>query len=193
MSNRPLLVLALVAAATGTAYTAMATPATVDAAAIGPAVGSRIAMTTPLIDSAGKPTTLGKIAAGHPVMIVMFRSAAWCPFCQAQLRGMGPVAAAAKTKGIRLIGVSYDKPDALAGFIVKTNLPYPLYSDTGSKMIDGLKLRDPQYKPDSIAFGVPYPTTLLIDAQGRVKAKSVETNYRVRPTTDDQIAMFARL
>jgi len=192
MSKRPLLVLALVATAAGTAYAAMPAPA-IDAAAIGPAVGSRIAMTTQLVDSAGKPTTLNAISGGHPVMIVMFRSVAWCPFCQAQLKGMAPVAAAAKAKGIRLIGVSYDKPADLATFAAKTGLSYSLYSDTGSKMIDGLKLRDAQYKPDSIAFGVPYPTTLLIDAHGRVKAKSVETNYRVRPTTTDQIAMFAKL
>ena len=161
-------------------------------ASIGPAIGSRVSMAASLFDSSGKPTTLAKVAAGKPVMIVLFRSAAWCPFCQRQLKGLGPVAAAAKAKGVRLIAVSYDKPAELAAFATKQGISYALYSDAGSKMIDALKLRDPQCKPDSIAFGVPYPTTMVIDAHGKVKAKVVETDYRMRPSESDLISMLAK-
>ena len=161
-------------------------------ASIGPAIGSRVSMAASLFDSSGKPTTLAKVAAGKPVMIVLFRSAAWCPFCQRQLKGLGPVAAAAKAKGVRLIAVSYDKPADLAAFATKQGISYSLYSDSGSKMIDALKLRDPQYKPDSIAFGVPYPTTMVLDAHGKVKAKVVETDYRIRPSESDLISMLAK-
>ncbi len=171
---------------------ATATPTPLSASSIGPNIGSKIALGGALTDSAGQPTTLGAISHGKPVMIVLFRSAAWCPFCQAQLKGLGPVAAAAQAKGVRFIALSYDKPEVLAAFAQKQNIAFPLYSDTGSKLIDTLRLRDPRYKPDNIAYGVPYPTTLLIDAKGRVKAKTVETDYKIRPSQADLIALLAK-
>jgi peroxiredoxin len=161
--------------------------------AIGPAVGARIAMAMPLTASTGKATTLGAVAGDRPVMIVLFRSAKWCPYCQAQLKGLGPVAAAARTKGVRFIAVSYDAPDVLAGFAAKQNIGFPLFSDPGSRMIDTLRLRDPQYARDSFAYGVPYPTTLLVDAGGTVRGKVVETNYKIRPAQRDLIAMLDRI
>ncbi len=186
------IAIALTLAATGAAGVALvAAPATAaNPSAIGPAVGSRIAMNARLVDSAGKPTTLAAISGGKPTMVVMFRSAKWCPYCQAQLKGLGPVAAAAKAKGVRFVAVSYDAPATLAAFGSNQHLTYPLYSDTGSKMIDALKLRDPQYPADSFAYGVPYPTTMLIGANGVVKGKVVETDYKVRPTQADLIAML---
>ena len=134
-------------AAAGTAA-AMTNPA-----AIGPAVGGRVAMDARLVDSAGKPTTLAAVSAGKPVMMVMVmvRSAKWCPYCQAQLKGLGPVAAAARAKGVRFVAVSYDSPATLAAFGAAQKLSYPLYSDTGSGMIDAMKLRDPQYAAGSFA------------------------------------------
>ena len=161
--------------------------------AIGPAVGARVTMNAALLDSGGKATTLAAVAAHKPIMVILFRSAAWCPYCQGQLKTLGPVAAAAKAKGVGFIAVSYDKPADLAAFAAKTGLTYPLYSDQGSKMIDTLKLRDPHYKPDSFAYGVPYPTTLLLDAHGKVKGKTVETDYKIRPTNADLIALLAKV
>jgi len=41
---------------------------------------------------------------------------------------------------------------------------------------------------------LPHPTTLVIDREGVVRWKAVETDYRLRPTTDDILAAirFAR-
>lgn len=162
-------------------------------AAIGPAVGARIATNAALLDSGGRPTTLAAVAGGKPIMVVLFRSAVWCPYCQGQLKSLGPVAAAAKAKGIGFVAISYDKPEALAAFSAKQGLTYPLYSDKDSKLIDALKLRDPRYAPDNFAAGVPYPTTLLLNARGVVKAKTVETDYKIRPANADLIALLERV
>ena len=185
--------LAIGAAGAATIGFAATMPTAVPApSAIGPAVGTRITTGAALLDSAGKPTTLAAVAHGKPVMVILFRSAVWCPYCQGQLKSLGPVAAAAKAKGIGFIAISYDKPADLAAFAAKQSLSFPLYSDTGSKLIDALKLRDPRYAADSFAYGVPYPTTLLLDGKGHVKGKTVETDYKIRPTNDDLIALLAK-
>ena len=195
MMSRPLratlaVALALGSVAAATIGTAQPAPAT---AAIGPAVGARVATGAALTDSSGKKTTLATVAHGKPVMVILFRSAKWCPYCQGQLKSLGPVAAAAKAKGVGFIAVSYDSPADLAAFAAKQNLAFPLYSDTGSKMIDALKLRDPRYPADSFAYGVPYPTTLLLDAKGTVKGKTIETEYKIRPSNADLIALLAKV
>jgi len=165
---------------------------TASTAAIGPAVGARVATNAALLDSIGKKTTLAAVAQGKPVMVVLFRSAKWCPYCQSQLKSLGPVAAAAKAQGVGFIAISYDSPADLAAFAAKQSLSFPLYSDSGSKLIDALKLRDPRYKADSFAYGVPYPTILLLDARGTVKGKTVELDYKTRPNTADLIALLAK-
>ncbi|GGA50221.1 redoxin domain-containing protein [Sphingomonas psychrolutea] len=184
--------LALGSAGAATIGAAQSAPAPAPAA-IGPAVGARIPTGAALIESNGTKTTLSAVAHGKPVMVILFRSAKWCPYCQGQLKSRGPVAAAAKAKGVGFIAVSYDSPADLAAFAAKQSLTFPLYSDTGSKMIDALKLRDPRYPADSFAYGVPYPTTLLIDARGTVKGKTIETDYKIRPTNADLIALLAKV
>ena len=184
--------LALGAAGAATIGYAQTMPV-VASATIGPVVGARVATKAALLDSTGKPTTLAAVAHGKPVMVILFRSAKWCPYCQGQLKSLGPVAAAAKAKGVGFIAVSYDSPTDLAAFAAKQSLAFPLYSDTGSKLIDALKLRDPRYAADSFAYGVPYPTTLLLDAKGVVKGKTIETDYKIRPTNADLIALLAKV
>ncbi|WP_353205718.1 redoxin domain-containing protein, partial [Sphingomonas sp.] len=105
--------LALGSAGAATIGYAQAVPAT---AAIGPAVGTRIATGAMLTDSNGKKTTLAAVAHGKPMMVILFRSAKWCPYCQGQLKSLGPVAAAAKAKGVGFIAISYDSPADLAAF-----------------------------------------------------------------------------
>ena len=187
---RPLLAIALALGSASLATISHAEPKPA-AAAIGPAVGTRIATGAALIESNGRKTTLAAVAHGKPIMVVLFRSAKWCPYCQGQLKSLGPVAAAAKAKGVGFIAVSYDSPADLAAFAAKQSLTFPLYSDAGSKM--ALKLRDPRYALDSFANGVPYPTILLIDTTGIVKGKTVETDYKIRPTNADLIATLAKV
>lgn len=195
MLSLPLRASLAVALAIGSAgaATLVAAQTPTKIAAIGPAVGTRISTNAALIDSSGKATTLSAVARNKPVMVILFRSAKWCPYCQGQLKSLGPVAAAAKAKGIGFIAISYDSPADLAAFAAKQSLTYPLFSDAGSKMIDALKLRDPRYPADSFAYGVPYPTTLLLDAKGVVKGKTIETDYKIRPSNDDLIALLAKV
>jgi peroxiredoxin len=43
-------------------------------------------------------------------------------------------------------------------------------------------LRDPQYKVDSFAYGVPRPAIFVISPKGVIRAKLAEEGFKVRPT-----------
>jgi len=50
-----------------------------------------------------------------------------------------------------------------------------------SEIIDRYKLRDPQYKAGSRAYGVPRPVIFILDKTGTVKSKLYEETYQKRP------------
>lgn len=150
---------------------------------VGPPVGSQIP-TFIAHDAQGKTVKWSEVTGEKGTVLVFFRSAKWCPFCQAQLISLKDAAAPLQQRGYRLVAISYDAPEVLADFTKKRAIPYTLLSDNKSAMIDAFKLRDPQYKPDSIAFGVPQPSIFIISPAGVIQAKLAEEGYKTRPPVD---------
>jgi peroxiredoxin len=147
---------------------------------IGPAVGARAPQIS-ATDMAGKSVTLAGLSGKNGVVLVFFRSAKWCPYCQKQLVELKDAKAPLAERGYNLVALSYDPPDVLTTFTTRQQIPYTLVSDRGSKTIDAFKLRDPQYKSDSYAFGVPMPAIFVISSRGVVQAKLAEEGYKTRP------------
>lgn len=154
---------------------------------IGPAIGTA-APALAATDAAGTAQSLHSLSAKNGTVLVFFRSAAWCPFCQRQLQELKAVAAPLAARGYKLAAISYDPPATLAAFAAKQSVNYVLLSDAGSKTIDAYALRDPQYPAGSFAYGVPRPAIFVIDAKGVVRAKLAEEGYRNRPTTEAILA-----
>ena len=135
---------------------------------------------TPL-DQTGKPRSLASLMGDRGLVLFFFRSADWCPFCQAQMMDLNTGVAEIERQGYRLAGISYDSPKILADFIERRGIKYPLLSDPKSEVIDRYGLRDPQYPPGNLAYGVPRPIIFIIDRDGIIKAKLYEDTYRKRP------------
>jgi peroxiredoxin len=167
----------LISAFAAAALIAFAVPAT--AAEI--ATGAKMPASFVAKDSAGKPRSLASVAGKKGTVLVLFRSAKWCPYCQAQLKELKAAQADLGARGYNIVGLSYDAPEALAAFAQKTAISYTLLSDEKSSMIDALGLRDPAYAAGSFAAGVPKASTLIIDKAGVVRWKSVATDYKIRP------------
>ena len=148
---------------------------------IGPVVGAHVPAFA-AIDASGAHRSLASLYGRKGLVLVFFRSARWCPYCQRQLMDLRAVQDALAQRGYTLAAISYDKPDALTTFAQKWNIRYTLLSDDGSAMIDAFHLRDPQYKPDSFAFGVPKPSIFVIDRRGIVRAKIAREGYQIRPS-----------
>jgi peroxiredoxin len=171
----------------------LAIPTEAAMSAPGIAIGKKVPLAMALKDSSARPTTLARHMGTKGMVLILFRSADWCPFCKAQLIGLNDVRADLAKQGYALVSLSYDAPEKLTGFAQTRNISFPMLSDTGSRMIDTLRLRDPQYKGMDRIDGVPYPTTLVLSKDGTVRAKHVSTDYRVRQTNADLRAMVASI
>ena len=69
-------------------------------------------------------------------------------------------------------------------------LPYPLLSDPDSKIIRTFGILNETVPANSMAYGIPYPGTYVVDPSGKVVAKFFEDDYKERiPTLEilDQV------
>lgn len=155
-------------------------PAAALALDVGPPVGTK-APAVAAKDSEGRPATFASVSGKNGAVLVFFRSAAWCPYCQAQLIALKDVEAPLAARGYNLVAISYDKPETLAQFKARRQLGYTLLSDQSSKVIDAFGLRDPQYPPGHRAHGVPQPAIFVISRAGVIQGKLAEEGYKNRP------------
>lgn len=162
-------------------------PASVFALDLGPELGTR-APPLHATDMAGRPVDIRSISGRKGVVLLFFRSAKWCPYCQKQLMDFRQAQAPLEARGYRLAAISYDPPAVLTSFAARWQVGYTLLSDPGSVTIDAFALRDPQYKQDSFAYGVPRPAIFVISRKGVIQAKLAEEGFKVRPTVDAVLA-----
>ena len=90
---------------------------------------------------------------------------------------------ALQRRGLGLAAVSYDSVAILKDFATRKKIAFPLLSDPQSSVIRAFGiLNEADYPPGHLAHGVPYPGTLVIDAQAIVRSKFFEKTYVERWT-----------
>jgi peroxiredoxin len=154
---------------------------TASAEDLGPPVGIKAPDIGTRLDQTGKPRTLADVTGKNGLVLMFFRSADWCPYCQAQLIDVNGGIAEIEKRGYRVAALSYDSPEILQAFTAKRHIAFTFLSDPKSEVIDLYKLRDPQYPPGSRAYGVPRPIIFVLDKSGVIKAKLYEESFKVRP------------
>lgn len=85
-------------------------------------------------------------------------------------------------QGIGVAAITYDSPKVLAHFAARRGIRYPLLSDEGSRVIRAFDILNASVPENSFVYGVPHPGTYLLDAEGIVKTKYFEEDYRERTT-----------
>jgi len=148
---------------------------------LGPPIGAKVPDIGTPSDQTGAQRSLPSLMGEKGLVLFFFRSADWCPFCQAQMMDLNTAVAAIERRGYKMAGISFDSPQILSTFIERRSIKYTLLSDPKSEIIDRYKLRDPQYPPGSFAHGVPRPIIFVLDRNGTVKAKLYEETYTKRP------------
>lgn len=87
--------------------------------------------------------------------------------------------------GVGLAAISYDSEAILHNFAERRGIHFPLLSDPDSKIIRSVGLLNETLPKDTPFFGIPHPGTFILDANGIVKAKYFEEDYRERFTAAD--------
>jgi len=154
-------------------------------APFGPRVGTRAPDIGTLVDQEGKARRLRDLAGSKGVVLMFFRSAGWCPYCQAQLMAMNAGAADIEARGYRIVGLSYDQPDVTKAFADRRGITFSMLSDPKSQVIDRWGLRDPQYPMGNKAYGVPRPAIFVIDRKGVIRGSLAEETYQKRPPVSE--------
>lgn len=96
-------------------------------------LGDKIpALTLP--DQDGKPLDLAAHGS-EGYLLVFFYPKANTPGCTAQACSLRDAEAQLKERGVKIIGISADKPESQKKFVTEQRLPYPLVADSESKAI----------------------------------------------------------
>jgi hypothetical protein len=80
-------------------------------------------------------------------------------------------------RGYGVAAISYDSAELLKNFAGRKGIHYPLLSDADSKAIEAFGIRNTNVPKDSMANGVPFPGTFVVDARGTVLAKYFEDDH----------------
>lgn len=148
---------------------------------LGPPIGAKAPDIGTPPDQTGAQRSLASLMGEKGLVLFFFRSADWCPFCQAQMMDLNTAVGDIERRGYKMAGISFDSPKILSTFIERRSIKYTLLSDPKSEIIDRYKLRDPQYPQGSFAYGVPRPIIFVLDKTGTIKAKLYEETYTKRP------------
>jgi hypothetical protein len=85
-------------------------------------------------------------------------------------------------RGLGLAAISHDPRSITEPFAEAKGITYPLLSDSGSVVIDRYGILNTELEPDHRRYGIPYPGTFVLDAEGRVVERYFEESYRTRMT-----------
>jgi len=82
-----------------------------------------------------------------------------------------------------LAAISYDSVAVLKNFADRKHITYLLLSDPDSKIIRNFGILNETVPANSMAYGIPYPGTYLVDTSGKVVAKFFEDDFKERTPT----------
>ena len=94
-----------------------------------------------------------------------------------------------RAAGVRLYALSYDEPDALADYAAAHDTTFTILSDPDSEVIRSFGILNTLIPPDDHPwYGLPFPGSYVVDADGIVVAKFFEHNFAVRSGPEQMLA-----
>jgi peroxiredoxin len=90
-----------------------------------------------------------------------------------------------KQAGMKLYGISYDEPAALAEFARHHGITWRLLSDQGSKVIRRFGILNHHVTEEQIPYyGIPFPGTYIVDEDGIITEKLFSRNLAARSSPE---------
>ncbi len=132
--------------------------------------------------------TLSELLNTGPVVLFFTRSVEWCSDCRAQLLEINDIVGKLEERGFRIFAVSHDSSENQIQFLSNKNIEFEMISDPSSNLIDTFLLRDRQFT-EGKAVGAPYVSIMVIDVNGRVRAKTISGSFEKRTTRELVVAL----
>jgi thiol-disulfide isomerase/thioredoxin len=121
-------------------------------------------------DLAGNSVELPAKYAGRPLLVNIWAS--WCAPCIKEMPELQRFAAHQGDNGVQVVGIALDDADAVAAFLQRVPVSYPILLDTPGPADAGVRLGNPK--------GV-LPYSVLLSADGRL------LKQRIGPFVDGEI------
>lgn len=118
-------------------------------------------------DQYGKVRDFNNLKGANGLVVLFFKSADWCPVCQAQLIQLQQAQPKFKEKGIGLAAISYDTPAILKTFSSRREITFPLLADPQSKIIQQFGLLNPRGM--GFTKGMAIPGFFYVNGNGVIK------------------------
>jgi DsbC/DsbD-like thiol-disulfide interchange protein len=83
--------------------------------------------------------------------------------------------------------LSYDSAAVLKAFGDRVGITYPMLSDADSKIIRAFGILNEAVPQGTPFYGIPHPGTYVVDAQGIVRAKFFEPDFKERYTAGSML------
>ena len=157
-----------------------------------------VAVRSKLMEGRTLADSLGEFPESFPEL---YRSAVWCPFCMKQLIVLHDNVDKLAKEGLSIVACSPDTTETSAKIAkdgLKDKKPYrvPLLSDPEGKTADKLGVLNPEsVKPDAPkdAFGLPFPTTIIVDGKGIIRFVKTHGDHRDRVKPEEMIAVAKKI
>ncbi len=159
-------------------------------------------------NAVGEVVSLDDRLAGGPVVLSFYRGG-WCPICNIELRTLQETLPDIQALGASLIAVNPQSPDDSLTFAEKLGLDFEVLSDVDQAIADAYRIRftltgalRDLYEQVGMSlttmnangsWDLPVPATFVIDTQGIVRARHVDSNYRKRMDPSAIVAALRNL
>ena len=94
--------------------------------------------------------------------------------------------------GVNVAAMTTDKVRKLERFSKKYDIQYPLLYDKAARHVNAFRIRNHEFKPGHMAYGVPHPGVIFISPTGQILAKAAIGGYRKRPKFKDLFEMVIK-
>ena len=170
------------------------------------AVGDRAA-DFELPNARGRRIRLADQLERGPVVLTFYR-AAWCPFCNLQLRGLQQALPEIEAFGASLLAISPQLPDGSRAITDKNGLTFEVLSDLNSTVASAYGITFTLPPTDQALFlevgndlrkangdsswVLPAPATFVIATDGTIHHARVDPDYTSRITADEILSALRR-
>ncbi len=150
-----------------------------------------------------EPFPLREAVSEQPALLIFYRGG-WCPFCTTHLSEVASVEQEIREMGLRIIGISPDRPGKIKETERSGDFEYLLLSDSDMDAAQGFRIAF-QVEPDLVRVyrenhGIdleadsgrdhhllPHPAVFIIDTEGVIRYADVNPDYRERLSGEELI------